>query len=106
MTVIRHCVFLRFRAELDESEIDELLAGVHDVCAPLGGIVDVELGPNRSPEVELASGYRHGFVIDFETSADRDAYLVDDGHEAFGGRLVAAAEGGAAGIFVFDFDLA
>ena len=104
--MIRHCVFIRFRADIDESEVEPILAGLHEVCAPLDGIVDVRLGANRSPEVELANGYRHGFVIDFETAADRDAYLVDEAHQVFGGRLVAAAEGGADGIFVFDFELA
>ena len=103
--MIRHCVFVRFPASLADDAIDGLLAGLHGVCAPLDGVLDVRIGPNRSPEVDLGRGYRHGFVIDFATAADRDAYLVDDAHREFGGRLVGAAEGGADGIFVFDFDL-
>ena len=103
--MIRHCVFVRFPTELDRSAIDTLLAGLHEVCAPLDGVLDVRIGPNRSPETELSHGFGHGFTIDFATAADRDAYLVDEAHQAFGGRLVAAATGGADGIFVFDFEL-
>ncbi len=99
--MIRHCVFVRFPDSMLDPAVAELLAGLHEVCGPLDGVLDVRIGSNRSPEVELANGYRHGFVIDFATAADRDTYLVDDAHRAFGGRLVAAADG----IFVFDFEL-
>ncbi|HVX80463.1 MAG TPA: Dabb family protein, partial [Devosiaceae bacterium] len=41
----------------------------------------------------------------FDTAAARDAYLVHPDHQAVGARIVAAAEGGPAGILVFDFEL-
>ncbi|MEO0491990.1 MAG: Dabb family protein [Actinomycetota bacterium] len=104
--MIRHHVFVRFPSELATADIDELLADVHDVCAPLDGVLDVRIGVNVSPEEPVVHGFRHGFVIDFATDADRDAYLVDEQHGAFGGRLVAAAEGGTDGILVFDLEVA
>ena len=35
-------------------------------------------------------------------TAMRDAYLADPVHQAIGARIVAAAEGGIDGVFVFD----
>ena len=104
--MIRHHVFVRFSSDLAADAIVELLAELHDVCAPLDGVLDVRIGPNVSPEDPVVHGFRHGFVIDFATEADRDAYLVDEQHQAFGGRLVAAAEGGVEGILVFDLEVA
>ena len=103
--MIRHHVFVRFAPERTDDEIDELLAGLHGVCGPLEGILDVRIGPNVSPEDEVVHGLHHGFVIDFDGVTARDAYLVDEQHQAFGSRLVAAADGGTAGIVVFDLEL-
>ena len=103
--MIRHHVFVRFPTDLAGASVDELLDGIHAVCAPLSGVLGVWVGSNVSPEEPVVHGFRHGFVIDFATEADRDAYLVDPDHQAFGGRLVAAAEGGADGILVFDAEL-
>lgn len=103
--MIRHHVFVRFPSDLDAAAVDALLAELHGVCEPLDGVLDVRIGPNVSPEDPVVHGFRHGFVIDFATAADRDAYLVDEQHQAFGGRLVAAAEGGTDGILVFDLEV-
>lgn len=103
--MIRHHVFVRFPSDLAASTIDELLTELHEVCAPLDGVLDLRIGANVSPEDPVVHGFRHGFVIDFATEADRDAYLVDEAHQAFGGRLVAAADGGTDGILVFDLEV-
>lgn len=103
--MIRHHVFVRFPSELDRPTVDSLLAELHEVCAPLDGILEVRIGVNVSPEDPVVHGFRHGFVIDFATALDRDAYLVDEAHQAFGGRLVAAADGGTDGIVVFDLEV-
>lgn len=104
--MIRHHVFVRFPAETTAETIDDLLAQLHDVCAPLDGVLDLRIGANVSPEDPVVHGFRHGFVIDFATAADRDAYLVDEAHQAFGGRLVAAVDGGTDGVLVFDLEIA
>jgi hypothetical protein len=69
------------------------------------GYLSVNIGPNVSPE-GLGRGYTDGFVIDFTDAAARDAYLVHPAHEKAGGRIVAAAEGGVDGVFVYDFEMA
>ncbi|MEM9464021.1 MAG: Dabb family protein [Actinomycetota bacterium] len=103
--MIRHHVFLRFPNDRDPASIEDLLAGLHAVCAPLSGVLDIRIGDNVSPEDPVVHGFRHAFVIDFATTADRDAYLVDEQHQAFGGRLVDAVDGGTDGILVFDLEL-
>ena len=49
-------------------------------------------------------GFADGFIVDFADSFARDAYLEDSEHKQTGGRLVAAAEGGIAGILVYDLE--
>jgi hypothetical protein len=73
--MIRHCVFGRFRGDVDGTE------------------------------EPVARGFTHGFTIDFRDVAARDAYLVHDDHSRAGARLVAALEGGTDGLMVFDLEI-
>jgi hypothetical protein len=47
-------------------------------------------------------GYSQGFLIDFVDEAARDDYLADPRHVALGEQIVRLADGGAAGVLVFD----
>ncbi|PWE58063.1 stress responsive protein [Metarhizobium album] len=99
--MILHCVFLRFKAALqpaDKQAIFEAVAALKDV---IPGIVDVKYGPNVSPE-GLNGGFVDGFTVTFDDAAARDAYLVHPEHVAVGERIIAATDGGLAGILVFD----
>ncbi len=40
-------------------------------------------------------GLFEGFIVDFDSAAARDAYLVDEEHRRLGGLIVAAAAGGS-----------
>lgn len=98
--MIRHCVFLKFRADVAAEEREAIFAQL----AALAGHLRIEamsFGENVSPE-GLGQGFAHGFTMDFADSAARDAYLDDPAHKAAGARLVAALEGGIAGVLVFD----
>jgi hypothetical protein len=64
----------------------------------------MSLGANVSPE-GLGQGFAHGFSIDFENAAARDTYLADDAHARAGANLVAALDGGASGLIVFDIEI-
>lgn len=100
---IRHCVFLRFRADVDQAERQS----IYDQLAALGGHLRIEamsFGRNISPE-GLHQGFVDGFTMDFPDASARDAYLVDPSHQAAGGRLVGALEGGVAGLLVFDIEV-
>ncbi|MFK8025805.1 MAG: Dabb family protein [Ilumatobacter sp.] len=103
--MVRHCVFIRFRADVSDAEINGLLDAIVDLRCHLAGILDVHVAPNSSPEVGMDRGYAHGFIVDFETAADRDRYLADDRHRAVGAELVRAAAGGTDGIFVYDLEI-
>ena len=101
--MIRHIVLARFRTDVPDAErqaIFDELAGLQSVVA----IKHFAAGANVSPE-PLSKGYTHGFTIDFEDASARDAYLVHPAHQAAGGRLVAAAEGGVEGVLVLDFEI-
>lgn len=103
--MIRHCVFVRFRPEVERSERDAILAGIVALKRRLGGIQAVHVGANVSPEEGMDKGFSEGFIVDFRDVAARDAYLADPAHQAAGARLVAAADGGITGILVYDLEI-
>ena len=104
--MIRHCVFIRFRSDVPETEREGIRAEIRALKAAVPGFLAVHIGRNVSPEAGMDKGYSEGFVIDFDGPASRDAYLVHPDHVKAGGRLVAAAEGGVDGIFVYDIEVA
>ncbi|MBK8084862.1 MAG: Dabb family protein [Devosia sp.] len=99
--MIRHCVLVKFRADVPGAERQAIYAQLALLRQHLGGIQAMSFGANVSPE-GLDQGFRDGFTIDFADAAARDAYLADPAHQAAGARLVAALEGGVAGLVVFD----
>jgi len=103
--MIRHCVFVRFRPEVERSERDAILSDIAALKQRLGGIQAVHVGANVSPEEGMDKGFSEGFIVDFRDAAARDAYLVDAAHQAAGARLVAAADGGITGILVYDLEI-
>jgi hypothetical protein len=101
--MIRHCVWVKFRADVPKAERDAIYAQLAALKHHLPGMLSIAHGPNVSPE-GLHQGFADGFVIDFVDAAARDAYLVDEAHKRAGGRLVAALEGGRQGLMVFDIE--
>lgn len=99
--MIRHCVFVRFRADVPKTERAAIYQQLADLKSVVDGFVAISYGANVSPE-GLHQGFTDGFTIDFVDEAARDAYLVHPDHKAAGGRLVAALEGGRDGLIVFD----
>ena len=101
---IRHCVWVKFRADVPTSERQAIYDQLAALREHLAGIEAMSFGPNVSPE-GLHHGFADGFVIAFADAAARDAYLVDQGHKEAGARLVAALEGGRNGLVVFDIEV-
>ncbi|QQR40932.1 Dabb family protein [Devosia rhizoryzae] len=99
--MIRHCVFVRFRADVLETERNEIYADLAALKTVVDGFLAISYGANVSPE-GLHQEFRDGFTMDFVDEAARDAYLVHPAHKAAGSRLVAALEGGRDGLIVFD----
>ena len=103
--MIRHCVFVRFRPEVGRNERDAILADIVALKQRLSGLHAVHIGANVSPEAGMDKGFTEGFIVDFRDAAARDAYLVDPAHQVAGAKLVAAADGGIAGILVYDLEI-
>ncbi len=101
--MIRHCVWVKFRADVPADERSGIYAQLAALADHLPGMRGFSGGANVSPE-GLHQGFTDGFVIDFVDAAARDAYLVDPAHKAAGARLVAALEGGRDGLIVFDIE--
>lgn len=100
---IRHIVLVKFRADVPESERQDIYGQLAALLGHLA-ITAMSFGPNVSPE-GLHQGFTDGFTMDFPDVAARDAYLADAAHQAAGARLVAALDGGVAGLLVFDISV-
>jgi len=102
--MIRHCVFIRFKSSVTAEQRNSLFSEIAALQARLSGILAVHQGCNVSPETGMDKGYADGFMVDFTEADARDAYLKDEEHQRTGARLVEAAEGGVAGILVYDME--
>jgi hypothetical protein len=102
--MIRHCVFVKFRADVSADERASIYAGLAALVGRIEGLLSADFGPNTSPE-GMAKGFNDGFIMDLADAAARDRYLVDPAHKAAGSRLVAALEGGRDGLLVFDLEV-
>ena len=100
--MIRHIVALRFKSQTTTKEKDAIYADLRRLSGHIDGILDFHAGPNVSVELPVVRGFNDVFWFDFRDIAVRDAYLADPVHQAIGARIVAAAEGGIDGVFVFD----
>jgi hypothetical protein len=103
--MIRHCVFIRFRSDVPKSEKEAIWADIRALKDVVPGYLEAYVGGNVSPETGMDKGFSEGFILDFDGPAARDAYLVHPDHEKAGGRIVAASEGGVAGILVYDIEV-
>ncbi|WP_331372617.1 Dabb family protein [Sinorhizobium chiapasense] len=103
--MIRHCVFIRFRPDVTSSEKAAIFAEIAALKSRLPGLLAVHSGVNVSPETGMDKGYCEGFIVDFADAAARDGYLDDAEHQKTGAKIVAAAQGGVQGVFVYDLEI-
>lgn len=99
--MIRHIVLLRFRSEITIDQRNAIYNDLASLKSVVPGMLSMSYGANVSPEGK-DKGYSDGFSMDFVDEAARDAYLIHPDHQAAGGRLVAALEGGRDGLIVVD----
>ena len=102
--MIRHCVFVKFRADVSDTEKQEIYDKLNDLRSIVPGIVAASFGPNISPEGK-SRGFDDGFTMDFVDAAARDVYLDDPDHKKAGSQLVALLQGGREGLMVFDIEV-
>ena len=99
--MIRHCVFVKFRADISEADKQAVYNQLNDLRDVITGVLAAPFGPNISPEGKNR-GYDDGFIMDFADQSVRDAYLVHPQHREAGKALVSLLEGGRDGLMVFD----
>lgn len=99
--MIRHVVLCRFRTDAD---VDTVFAAIRGLKDKIPGILAVTCGKDNSPE-GLQKGFTHGFTVDFTDAAARDAYLPHPDHQVVGKMVVAALDGGLAGLTVLDWEV-
>lgn len=103
MRMIRHCVLLRFGAEVSNSDKDAIYQRLASLQSVVAGFERIVCGANSSAE-RLSQGFDDGFVIEFVDASARDTYLAHPDHQRAGAALVAMLNGGPAGLVVFDLD--
>jgi hypothetical protein len=70
--MIRHCVFVTFRDDVPTDEKAAIHADLQALREHVGGMGPVHFSANVSPE-PFARGFTHGFTVDFDDEAARDA---------------------------------
>lgn len=102
--MIRHIVLVKFRTSITQNVIDDLFDALAGLNPLIPGMRGFDGGISVSPE-NLEQGFSHGFCIDFDDEAARDAYLVHPTHKELGAELVGLADGEISGLIVFDLKI-
>ena len=96
-------VMLSFKDGLSQEEINRVIESVVALKEEIPEIKQVTKGvcANHPTEQELARGLTHSFIMQFESEAERDTYLLHPVHVKVAQEIVIPAlrEGG---IIVFD----
>jgi len=71
------------KAAAKPEQIDQVVAAFRDLQGKIPGIKHFEWGTNVSPE-KHDKGFTHGFILTFQSEADRNGYLEHPDHKAFG----------------------
>jgi len=103
--MIRHFVRLRASPAASGETVDTLMRELAAVVDAVPGCSGFRVHRNISVEPHVMHGFTHGFELTFADEAARSAYLADPAHRAVGERIVAAIEGGSAGVIVFDHEV-
>ena len=93
-----HVVAFKFKAAATKDQIQEVVEAFGALKMKVPAIQSLEWGTNISPE-KHDKGFTHGWVLSFKSEKDRDGYLVDPAHKAFGKLVGPVLED----VFVIDY---
>lgn len=96
--ILRHVVLFKFKADVTEEQIGEVVAAFAALPEKIDAIKDFEWGTDVGVE-NKSEGFTHGFIVTFDSAEGRDAYLPHPAHKDFG-KIVA---GKLDKVLVFDF---
>ena len=76
-----HIVALKFKAEVSQTEIEDIFQGLKNLLSAnlIPGLVEYTGGPYDSPE-GLNKGFTHAFVMKFVDRESRDNYFPHPEH--------------------------
>lgn len=80
--VLRHIVLYKFKAEITEKQIQEVVDAFSALPGKIDAIAGYEHGTNVSPE-NKSEGFTHCFVVTFRDTAGRDVYLKHPAHDDY-----------------------
>lgn len=80
---IYHVVCVKFKDGTTAEQIKAVEEAFGQLKTKIPGVLTLHWGTNVSPE-RRNKGFTHCFVLTFGNEKDRDAYLVDPAHKAFG----------------------
>ena len=96
--MVYHLATIVFKPDVTPATIKHCLAELESMVGRIPGLLTVHCGAYQSPE-GLNDGFTHGFVMTFDTPANRDAYLPHPEHE----RVKAIVVPNVERVMVFDF---
>jgi Stress responsive A/B Barrel Domain len=94
--VVTHVVLLQPKAEISTEEIHAALKHVETLQQAIPGIIDVQIGENRSMNHQ---GYIYGFVMHFVDREHLNAYALHPAHRVVSQELVRICSS------IIDFDI-
>lgn len=81
-SMLRHVVLFKFKEDVSDAKIDEVVTAFSKLPDKIDAIHDFEWGEENSPE-NLSKGLTHCFLVTFKTEDDRAAYLPHPAHQEF-----------------------
>ena len=94
--MITHIVLLQPKVEVSSAEVNAVLKQVQALQGAIPGILDVQIGENRSTNHQ---GYTYGFVMHFVDRAHLKAYAPHPAHRVVSDELVRMCQS------IIDFDM-
>lgn len=79
---LRHVVLYKFKAEITEKQVQEVVDAFAALPGKVDTIIDFERGTNISQE-NKSEGFTHCFVVTFRDTAGRDVYLKHPAHDEY-----------------------
>jgi len=79
---LRHFVCFKYKGEASKEQIAEVEKAFAALEKKINEIKEFEKGINNSPE-GLNKGFKHCYLITFNSEKDRDVYLVHPAHKKF-----------------------
>jgi len=80
--MLRHVVLFKFKEDVSDKQIDEVVAAFGELPSKIGAILDFEAGTDVSVEGK-ADGFTHAFLVTFRSEAGRAVYLPHPAHQEF-----------------------